>query len=510
MQTILLKMKNIITQSVLIAFCCVFSTLFVSNSLTAQDRLEKCMTQVFHSSEMQSNPDYAKSYQKRMAKLAQNLSEASSQKVDDSDCSAGLQFIPIAVHYADFTGTPAEQECLIELAEQQIDVLNNAFQGLICDSPNSWDSASGGCFEFCIASKNHPVAAGIVDGEPAVTFGEGGFCPLSGGIINPCNIATWGGYMNIVVRQTPGSGVLGISWLSGNPNTLNAMSVQSCAWGTTNVACSAAINNYMGSGSCAGFSSAQSGQTLTHEVGHFLGLSHVFCSDAGCSPCNVNSTGTVADCDGVTDTPAQQFSQFGCPGGSANGSAANPTTGTQYTYNNFMDYVNDDCMNCFSAGQKARMQATFAGNGGYETKANVCSPVVLPPDAVCSQLTALSVGEPVCSADGYTYSITVNWEGSDIAVAIDGGDGAFPEATNAGELDGTVTFTYSSITAAGGYIAVTADQCEDFSNFFFTNPACEYAPIPTMGEWGIMALALILIIFGVVAVRQTTTRTIKA
>lgn len=502
-------MKNIITQSLLIACCSLFATLLTSNHVTAQEaHFEKCMSQVLHDQNIINNPGFAKDYNKQLKKIDELIKAAANQRVDDSDCSAGLLFLPVAIHYQDFTGTEAEQACLIELAEEQIAIMNNDLQGLSCDSANSWDSASGGCFELCLATKGHPVAAGIVDGVPAVTFGAG-FCPPTGDMLEVCSIPEWNGYLNIVISQTPQFGVVGLAPLGGNPNATNMFAVAACSWGTDMVPCTANIENYInGGGNCT--NATVGGRTATHELGHYLGLRHVFCTDASCAPCNTASTGLFMDCDLVADTPAQQFSQTGCPGGSANGSAGNPSTGTQYTYNNFMDYVDDACMNCFSAGQKARMQATYAANSGYKSKEDVCGAVVLPPNAVCGQLTSLTVGEPVCSADGYTYTITVSWEGRDLAVRFNGGEGSTPENGNAGFADSSITFSYSTITALGGYISVESENCDRFDNFFFDNPGCEYAPIPTMGEWGIMSLGMILLIFGVVAVRQTTRKTVEA
>ena len=88
------------------------------------------------------------------------------------------------------------------------------------------------------------------------------------------------------------------------------------------------------------------GRTMTHEVGHWLGLKHIW-GDAFC--------GT----DFVVDTKAAESENYGCPsfpqrptntcGGDANGEM----------YMNFMDYVNDNCMNMFTYGQVLRMQNTL-------------------------------------------------------------------------------------------------------------------------------------------------------
>lgn len=89
------------------------------------------------------------------------------------------------------------------------------------------------------------------------------------------------------------------------------------------------------------------GKTAVHEVGHWLGLKHLW-GDANCGD------------DGVDDTPKQASYTSGCPT-TVRITCGNGPNGDMYM--NYMDFTRDDCTNLFTKGQKARLRTLFEAGG---------------------------------------------------------------------------------------------------------------------------------------------------
>ena len=96
------------------------------------------------------------------------------------------------------------------------------------------------------------------------------------------------------------------------------------------------------------------GRTTTHEVGHWLGLRHIWGDGNGDEATN------TPDCtasDYCSDTPQAGWEHYDC--GVFDTCPSDP--GNDMT-ENYMDYTNDACMNTFTAGQKARMEAVMTNS----------------------------------------------------------------------------------------------------------------------------------------------------
>ncbi|GAB3331555.1 hypothetical protein GCM10027299_37310 [Larkinella ripae] len=101
------------------------------------------------------------------------------------------------------------------------------------------------------------------------------------------------------------------------------------------------------------------GRTLTHEVGHWLGLIHIW-GDANCGN------------DFVDDTPTQASESRGCQKGRVSCGGTNMVE-------NYMDYSDDACFNIFTRGQKTRMRAVMqlAVRRANLANSNVCGTSVV-------------------------------------------------------------------------------------------------------------------------------------
>ena len=137
--------------------------------------------------------------------------------------------------------------------------------------------------------------------------------------------------LNIWVAQI-GSGILGYAQFPGGSPSTDGIVVSPQFFGNT------------------GYVAApyDGGRTMTHEVGHYLNLRHIW----GDGRCNRD--------DFVSDTPTSDRPNYGCPSSVTHCRSLD-------MHMNYMDYVEDDCMFMFTEGQKERMRALFAVGGARES-----------------------------------------------------------------------------------------------------------------------------------------------
>ncbi len=197
------------------------------------------------------------------------------------------------------------------------------------------------------------------------------------------------------------------------------------------------------------------GRTATHEVGHWLGLRHIWGEND--NDCN--------DSDGIADTPNQGDKSSGCPA-FPKVSCNNEPNGDMFM--NFMDYTVDNCMNLFTRNQSERLNAILHTSRRTILASNMCSNILnadfrAAPDAVF----------PGESTDFYYYSngrrptsFLWQFEGATPATSTER-DPKNIRYENAGSY--TVSLTVSDGSTSDtetkiGYLKVTTNKLQVYPN----------------------------------------------
>lgn len=163
------------------------------------------------------------------------------------------------------------------------------------------------------------------------------------------------------------------------------------------------------------------GRTTTHEIGHWLGLRHIW-GDG-----NIGPNQTTPDCtvdDFCADTPNAGYPNYVC-----NPNDTCPDPGVDMI-ENYMDYTPDACMNIFTQDQKTRMIAVMnnATRRSSMLNSTVCNTpsyglegsldIVSISPGCSTQLKLTNYGTTTLTTATITYKVdngaaqTYNWSGS--------------------------------------------------------------------------------------------------
>jgi len=293
---------------------------------------------------LKENPEIQKSIDR--------IERETSQWIDENQTKAARSIItiPVVVHVVYRTAGENISEAQIR---SQIDVLNEDYARLNSDAfqtPTEFQGVAADCeIRFCLASRDPSglPTNGITRTQTnATSFSLGGAVKseVTGGK------SAWPSdkYLNIWVCNLT-SPVIGFATLPGTASAgQDGVVIIYKHFGRTG-AIQAPYNR---------------GRTATHEVGHWLNLLHIWGDDD-------NSSDPCAGSDQVNDTPNQGGPNYACPSPGTSSCSSNDM------FMNYMDYVDDNCMNIFTQGQKSRMQATLNGfRASLQTSEGCSSPPV--------------------------------------------------------------------------------------------------------------------------------------
>lgn len=272
------------------------------------------------------NPEY----QRRRIAIEQHLARFLLFSLDSA--RTGITEIPVVVHvvYSDPAGNISDAQ-----VQSQIDALNRDYRHRNADAsqtPAVWSGLVSDTriqFAFATTDPGGNATTGITRTQTTTaSFGtDDTVKSVSSGGADPWPADK---YLNIWVCDL-GGGLLGYAQFPGGPPETDGVVILNTAFGTVGTA-TAPFNL---------------GRTATHEIGHWLNLIHIWGDRLDCR-------GT----DDVDDTPPAMSPNYGKPV-FPHVSCNNGPNGDMFM--NYMDYVDDDTMVMFTAGQVSRMAAALDG-----------------------------------------------------------------------------------------------------------------------------------------------------
>ena len=305
-------MRKLLLLLVMASFCFV-----VNSQIPAQFGSNRCGTQEAIKQQMVADPGYAKKVEevlKNKGNYSRNNQKGKPENPGRPPAPSSIT-IPVVVHV--LYNTP-DQNISDAQVQSQIDVLNEDF-GATNSDYNNYDAGYGGVkgdmdINFCLVQVIHKQTKhksfGLNDN---MKFNQNG----GSDAVDPMHI------LNIWVCDL-GKKLLGYAYYPGiTPERFG-------------VVCH---TNAFGKGAGYNlFADYNLGRTTTHEVGHSLGLVHIW-GDSNCGS------------DEVDDTPLHNGLNFGCPEqGHLSTCAGTPLE----MWMNYMDYTDDRCMYFFTDGQATR------------------------------------------------------------------------------------------------------------------------------------------------------------
>lgn len=350
---------------------------------------------------------------KKQAELMKNPAYVQAKILDDAEFEmlskkggnekATIYKIPVVFHVLHMNGVEniSDEQILDALA-----ILNRDYRKQNADTASVHPDFAGMPadieIEFVLATKapNGTCFKGITRTYNTISYdGSVGNNQVDAIIAgNDVYQGQWPGnkYMNIFICGDIG-GAAGYTY---NPSGFAANQMTNGIW---------VLHDYVGS---IGTSSVGTSRTLTHEVGHWLNLSHTWGSN--------NNPGTAASCSGngdqVQDTPTC-IGVSACLLNSNTCSNDNAYWGFDIRDNveNYMDY--SYCSKMFTEGQRTRMrtalQSTNTGRANLWTTANLASVgangvLYLCKAEFTSDKTTICNGDEISFSDD-SYNVANSW-----------------------------------------------------------------------------------------------------
>jgi hypothetical protein len=358
--------------------------------------------------------------------MEQKIQEANA--LAEEERSNELHTLPVVVHII-HNGEPVGSGTNISDAQIQsaITALNEDFRRM--PGTNGFGAGVDVNIEFCLAQRDpsgNPTTGIVrVNGTSVPNYATEGITAGAGEGADELavkSLSTWPrtSYVNIWVvteieNNDGGSGIQGYAYFPFN-NPRDGIVVLYNAFGT--------VGNLK--------SYTNMNRTLTHELGHYLGLYHTFNDTNSCSSeTNCNTQG-----DRVCDTPPTILSS----------SCSSPACGGTQQVENYLDYTSQACQDMFTEGQKTRMRTTLETQRTSMLSSLGCQAVF----ALDAGITAIASPNGASCNNTYTPSVTLTNFGGTTLTSVNilyNVDGV-----------GSNTFSWTGSLVAGANTTVTLPQ----------------------------------------------------
>ena len=435
------------------------------------EHVEYCATHK-KMAEAMKNPEYAAAI--KAAQEEAEIAAKEKSKKPEGTTKATVYTIPVVFHVLHSNGVEnISDEQLLDA----IDILNRDYRLQNADAALVQAPFLGMPadieIEFALARKDPTGTcfSGITRTVTALTFdGSDGQAQVNAVIAgNDVYQGVWphNKYLNVYVCSDIG----GAAGYTFNPFGSSTASSSGMYYNGVFV-----LHNYTGS---IGTSNSGTSRTLTHEVGHWLNLSHVWGgnNDPGSGSCPTttlpsNQRGNYDDF--VDDTPLCTGSTTCTMGQNTCDDSVDPNNWSSWTTNvidnneNYMDY--SYCSKMFTPGQRTRMrnaiESSTAGRSNVKTSTNHTATGIFDPLVLCeakftSSKQIVCVNEPIQFTDA-SYNSANGWTWT-----FAGGTPATSTAQNptvSYATPGTYTVT---LTATDG----SASDVETLTNYITVLPA---------------------------------------
>ncbi|MBC5861801.1 M43 family zinc metalloprotease [Flavobacterium turcicum] len=421
-------------------------TLFGKKKSVQAGKVIRCASTEYEEYLKASNPQRlsTQEFEQWLAPKVQ-LEQARKRNSNKTAKTSAVITIPVVVHVIHNGDAVGSNENLF--AEQifsQIRVLNEDFRRKV-STPGFNTNPVGADTEIEFALAKRDPAGVFTNGINRVNLGKSSWSDEE--IKNTLKPQTqWNPekYLNIWVVNFTQTGVLGFAQFP-TQSGLNGLNSDETDANTDGI-----VVQYQYFGSKSYFPSGtygpiyDQGRTATHEVGHYLGLRHIW-GDG-----NKSIDGCTVD-DFCEDTPNAATDNAGCP---TNVDSCINSPGLDMV-ENYMDYTDDICMNIFTGDQKTRM-ITVMNNS--PRRASLKTSDALTPGVILNHDGAIAISNlniQKCS-NSFTPVIILENKGNaaltaaTIRYSIDNTNLQTLNWTGNLDTNASVTLTLNTLTTSGG------------------------------------------------------------